>query len=294
MRTVRKYHPPIEWQEEDVRTMRRLKLLSGLSTLAAASALALSGCGKSGEGEGGEGEGAVSPPAASPVSHHAAPAGGEGEGEGGLAQPADKSSYLARLMMLHGHLKAGTALYAQGEGSLAAAHMKHPEDELYAGLKPMIAHYGVRDMAPELSALSASVEGGMPLDKVEEAFANVRAAAGLAAAASKPSLKETLLAVSALLREAAAEFDAGVEDGKVVNLKEYQDAYGFMTVAVETLGAVDGADEQEKTAVAVSREQAALSLAAAPSVAPPARIEGRSSTIYGAATRIELAARGLD
>ncbi|MEQ1931448.1 MAG: hypothetical protein ABL957_13095, partial [Parvularculaceae bacterium] len=176
----------------------------------------------------------------------------------------------------------------------AAVHMKHPHDELYMTLKPMIASYGARDIESELSAMAASVEGGLPVEKVEEALANVRAAAGLAADAAAPSLKETLLAAALTLRQAAAEYSEGVSDGAVVNLKEYQDAYGFMTTVVETLAAVEGETEQEKAAVAVSREQAALSLAAAPTVTPPRKLDGKASTIHGAAARVELAALALD
>lgn len=274
--------------------MRSLKLLTSLSTLALAGALTLSGCGgKNGEGEGAEGEGAegAAKSVAAPAGEGAA--GAEGEGEG-AAMATDKASYLAQIMMLEGHLKAGAALYAAGEGSQAAVHMKHPHDEIYATLAPMLTAWGARDISPELNALASTVESGMPVSAVEEAFISLRSAATQAAEASRPTLKETLLAAARTLRQAADEYNEGVKDGKVVNAKEYQDAYGFTGVVVERLASVEGANEAEKAAVAVSREQAALALAIVPTVSPPARPGGKASTIYGAATRIELAALGLD
>lgn len=276
--------------------MRRLKLLTSLSTLALAGAFALSGCGgKSGEGEGAEGEGAegAAKSVAAPSGEGEGAASSEGEGEGATGA-ADKPAYLAQLMMLEGHLKAGAALYAAGEGSQAAVHMKHPHDELYMTLAPMLTAWGARDISSELNALTSAVESGMPVSAVEEAFVSLRSAATRAADASKPTLKETLLAAAKTLRQAADEYNEGVEDGKVVNAKEYQDAYGFTGVVVERLAAVEGANEAEKAAVAVSREQAALALAIVPAVTPPAKPEGKASTIYGAATRMELAALGLD
>lgn len=277
-------------------SMRRLKLLASLSTLALAGALALSGCGgKEGEGEGAEGEGAegAAKSVAAPAGEGEGAAGAEGEGEG-AAMATDKASYLAQLMMLEGHLKASAALYAAGEGSQAAVHMKHPHDEIYATLAPMLTAWGARDISPELNALASTVESGMPVSAVEEAFISLRSAATQAAEASRPTLKETLLAAARTLRQAADEYNEGVKDGKVVNAKEYQDAYGFTGVVVERLASVEGANEAEKAAVAVSREQAAFALAIVPTVTPPARPGGKASTIYGAATRIELAALGLD
>ena len=279
---------------------RRLKLLSGLTTIAAVGALALGGCGKRGDdgAEGAEGEGSEGAAAAVSSVPHAHGGEGEGEGEGAEAPDAslahDKPAYLAQLMMLRGHLKAGTALYVAGEGSLAAAHMKHPQDELYATLKPAIEAYGARDIGEQLSDLAASVEGGMPVERVEEAFANVRAVSTAAIEASKPELKDILIAASLTLNQAGAEYEAAVTDGRLINAKEYQDAYGFMATVVEALGAAEGETEAEKAAVAVAREHAALAFNVAPTLAPAARLEGKSSTIYGAATRIEIAARALD
>lgn len=267
---------------------RRLKLLSGLSTLAFSGALALTACGGKGEGEGAEGEDTRS------VLAGAQGEGGTSESEVALVAGADKSVYLSQLMILRGHLKAGTMLYAAGEGSLAAAHMKHPHDEIFMTLQPMLTAYGATGLDSAVEALAASVADGMPVEKSEEAFAGVRNAVSDASASATPTLTESLLAASLTLRQAGLEFDEGVKNGVVVNLKEYQDAYGFIATVVEILATVEGDTEAEKAAVAAAREQAAIAFSAAPSVMPAAGVSAGSSPIYGAAARIELAALALD
>ncbi|GAB4517106.1 MAG: hypothetical protein Kow00133_01300 [Amphiplicatus sp.] len=278
---------------------RRLKLLTGLSTIALGAAAALGGC--SGEGEG-EGEAGASSAAESAAADHGAHLaaegeGGEGEGEGEGATAADPATdpvaYIHQLLLIRGHLEAGASLYAAGEQAMAATHMKHPEDELYAGLAPAFDARGADGFAGELQALAASVANGAPAGEVEADLAAVKRAIDAAAAAAEARPAETLLAVAALLRTAGEEFDIGVKDGAIVNLHEYQDAYGFMTVAVETLAALDGGGGAADEAIAQAREQAALALAVAPTVIPPEPVETESSTIYGAAARIEIIARGL-
>lgn len=272
---------------------RKLKLFAGLSAFAAAGALTMSGCGDGGSegGEGGgEGEGAASSRSASPGS---SAIGGEGD-EGAKAQLADRAEFIAQLMILRGHLKAGVMLYEAGDAGAAQKHMKHPHDELYASLAPMFATYRAESVDKELSDLAAAVEGGAPANDVEAKFAKLSAAASRAIEASAPTLKDRLLAASRALRQAGAEFDEGVKDGAVVDAKEYQDAYGFTATVVEMLAGVDGADQAEKEAVAIAREQASLAFAVAPTPIAPQQVAARSATIFGAAARIELAALGLN
>lgn len=267
---------------------RRLKLLAGLSTLAASGALALSGCGGGGsEGEGAEGEGEGAQSAV------ATPAG-EGEGgEGANAVAADKAEFIAQLMILRGHLKAGVVLYEAGDAGAAKAHMKHPHDEVYARLSPMFAAFGAQSVDAELEALAAAVESGAAANDVAEKFARISAAVARAIETSAPALQDRLLAASRTLRQAAVEFDEGVKDGVIVDAKEYQDAYGFTATVVEALAGVEGAGPAEKDAVAVARDQAALALAVTPTALSPQSVDGAAATIFGAAARIEIAALGL-
>lgn len=247
--------------------------MRGLKLLAGAAMLALAACG------GSQGD------------EHDTHTSTQGE----AADPAtDKPAYLSQLMIVRGHLHAGTLLYTAGDREGAAVHMKHPEDELYADLEPVFAAWGARGFASELQALAASVEGGAALGKVETDLAAVRAAIDAAADAAQPTPGEVLLAAVVALRTAAEEFDLAVEDAKVVNAREYQDAHGFMTTALEYLNRIESTDAATQGALAAAREQAALALAVAPGVIPPEQVTTQSATIYGAAKRIEEVEQGLE
>ena len=270
---------------------RRWKLHTGLSVLALSGAVAAAGCGGEGGGENGGEEGSAT---AQHQGHAAAPAGaGEGEQAAAAAATEDLTSYMSSLLAIKGHLKSGGSLYALGDAAGAATHMKHPKDELYANLEPAFRVRRAKGFAKELEDLSASVEGGEATGVILERQAAVFSAIDAAIAAAAPTTRDQLLGVAALIETAGQEFDLGVKHGAVVSLHEYQDAHGFLTVAVETLGKMKTKAGAEDAAVADAREQAARALAVAPSVVPVDLSAKDSSAIFGAAARIELKARGL-
>ncbi|MBY0420939.1 MAG: hypothetical protein K2Q06_01460 [Parvularculaceae bacterium] len=269
--------------------IRRIKLHTGLSVLALSGALAAAGCGGEGGSKGGEGDegGAV-------VAHQGAAAPtGEGEQAAAATAAEDFPAYMSALLSIKGHLKTGGALYSLGDAAGAATHMKHPKDELYAKLEPAFRAHRAKGFAKELEQLSAAVEGGEATGVMFERQAAVFAAIDAAIAAAAPSTRDQLLGIASLVETAGKEFDLGVQHGAVVRLHEYQDAHGFLTVAVETLGRMKAKDGAEEAAVADAREQAARALAVAPSVVPGDVSAKESSPIFGAAARIELKARGL-
>ena len=257
---------------------RRLKLMSGLSTLAAVSALALAGCG--GEGEA-ESEGASGQAES-----------GEGESEGGAltGDPAtDDVAYIKLLGLVRGHLIAFYELNRAGAPEMAMMHVKHPESELYASLAPAFAARRKPGFADELRALAAAAANGGDVDGAYNAAVE---AINAHLPKAKPALR--LLAVSAMVRVAADEFDIGVEDdGAIVNAHEYQDAYGFLVAGRDILSGIGGDDADTAEAVAQAHEQIEAGLASFDGLTADAT-EGRPSTLYGAAARIEIAGRGLN
>ncbi len=266
---------------------RRLKVLTGLTALAGVSAIALVGCG---EGEG-EGEGAEHGVHAE--SGGAESEGAESEGEGAKSAAKSKPAFLSKLMIIEGHLTAGTDLYADGDNAMAATHMKHPQDEVYADLLPVFATYNASGFADELTALAEKTAAGASIDEVAAAFDAMKTAIGAAAVASEPSAKDRLLAAALTLSVAGEEFDIGVKEGRIVNVHEYQDAYGFLTATLSMLSGLKGETKEENDAIAVARAEAAKALQAAPSALPPANVKSTSEVIFGAAARIEIAAGGL-
>lgn len=276
--------------------VRRLKLLTGLSTVALTGALALSAC--AGEGEGtegsgpeghaaqhGEAEGEGSP---APVA-----AGGESEGAALVDVAHDKSAYLSALEIVRGHLRAGVELYSLGDRELGPQHLRHPQAEIMTTLSPAFASYGAASFEPALDALAAAGEAGAAPAEISALQSTALKAIAEAGAAADASLKDRLLAVARTLTIAGDEYSIGVRDGKVVNLHEYHDAYGFIATAISDLEAMTGETDAEKQAIAAVLEQARKAASAAPSVAPPASDLPAASTIYGAAARVEIAARGL-
>ena len=281
---------------------RRLKLIAGLSTLSLTGALAVSGCGSEGEGEGaadgdgapveavgGEGEGASEGEGVSEGEGEGAVSEGEGEGVARSGDPAsDDVEYLYRLGMVRGHLAAFIELYRAGAVEMAATHAKHPESEIYKDLAPAFATRGEPGFADTLNALATAAANG---GEVETLYAQTVAA--IRASAPQSNEKTTLLAVSHLVATAAEEFDIGVnEDGVVVEPHEYQDAFGFLSAAREIVSEIETRDINAGEAVAIAHEQIDLALASFDGLVV-SETEGVSSTLFGAAARIEIAALGL-
>ncbi len=271
---------------------RRLKLMTGLSTLAAASALALTGCG--GEGEGAEGEADLSSPIAG--ENEGEGLGAEGEGEGGEGESAaasgdpatDDVAYLKLLGLVRGHLIAFYELYQSGSKDMARMHVKHPESELYSDIAPAFDARGKSGFADELTALATAATAG---GDVEAEYSAAVEALDAHAPAAKPAV--VLLSVSEIIRVAGDEFDIGVEeDGAISNAHEYQDAYGFLVASRDMIAGIDTNDVNASDAINLAHEQIELALASFDGLTAETS-EGRPSTLYGAAARIELAARGL-
>lgn len=271
--------------------IRRLKLMTGLSTLAAAGALALTGCGGEAEGEGGEGEVDLSSTIAGEGESEGSSGESEGEGEGaGLSgDPAtDDVAYLKLLGLARGHLIAFYELYTAGARDMAQTHAKHPGSELYQDMAKGFASRGKPGFAAELENLAEQAAVG---SDVTEEYSAVVEAINAHAPSTKPAV--VLLAVSEMVRTAADEFDIGVEeDGSVVNMHEYQDAYGFLVAGRDMLSGIDTNDMNASDAISLAHEQIELALASFDGLTAETT-EGRASTLYGAAARIEIAARGL-
>lgn len=266
---------------------RRLKLLTGLSSVALTGAAALGACGK---------EEAPPPAPAGHAAHEdapAAPTGGEAEGAAAADAVTDAAAYLSALQIVRGHLKAGVELYLAGERELGTQHLRHPQAEMLTSLKPAFAARGAGDVEPAIDALASAGETGAAPAEIESLDAAALSAIAAAAAKAKPSLKDRLLAVAKTLTIAGDEYSIAVKDGAIVNLHEYQDAYGFIATAVQDIKALKGVDATEEQAIATALDQATLAASAAPSVAPPADGLKDASVIYGAAARAEIAARSL-
>lgn len=164
--------------------------------------------------------------------------GGDGEGEGAFARidamqvlPTEK-----RLAFMSGHVEAGLALYRAGAPDQAARHLLHPVSETHAAERAGIDALGFK---PEVfEQVSAALEAGKPAAEVELLLAEAEENIVTMRSAAGGDPKEL---IEYLMLTLADEYDAGVDDGAIVNAGEYQDAYGFAVVARDIALAQDPA-----------------------------------------------------
>jgi len=200
-----------------------LRTWAGLGLATALLGAGLSGCaGESGE----EGEAAQTAQGG-----EAGEAGGEaGEGEGGEAGESGTAMgelpLPKRVAFMSGHVAAGIALYRAGEGEAAAPHLLHPVSETHADERAGLAELGF-DATP-FENVSAALEAGQPaadiepqLAAAEANLAKVREAAG----------GETVDLIRYLMEVTVDEYTIAVPEQAVTDPGEYQDAWGFVTVA---------------------------------------------------------------
>lgn len=272
---------------------RRPKLLTGLSSIALTGTLAIAACSKS------------EPPAPSdtvahePARDHAdadAPAvatGGESEGAALVDVAHDKAAFYSALQIVRGHLLAGKELYLLGDREMGPQHLRHPQAEILTTLAPALEAAGGMNIVPSIDALATAGENGAAAAEIESHYAGALSAISFATMANNPSLKEKLLGVAKTLSVAGDEYSIGVKNDAVDNLHEYHDAYGFIATALDDLKRLHADNESESEAIRIAIEQTEIAAAAAPSIHPPTSGFKPASVIYGAAARIEIAARGL-
>jgi hypothetical protein len=142
----------------------------------------------------------------------------------------------ATLEMMKGHLIAAYENYQRGQTPLAQAHAAHPLHEEYRELPDTLAkdHPALdRQLQEALTrlqhGLGSQATGGNVARHVEAASELLDQAAGVLIPTETrraPAFQAGVL--SALLDDMAEEYEEAVQDGKVVNLAEYQDAFGFL------------------------------------------------------------------
>jgi hypothetical protein len=219
--------------------------------------------------------------------------GGEGGEAGAVAAAPADAGYVASLGFVQGHLRVGLALYQEGQADMAISHMKHPQDEIYADLAPQLAAHGAAGFADELTALATAVEAGAPVAEAEAAFAAITAEIKEARETVAP--RQQLDAMAIMVRTAADEFALGVVDGKVAELHEYQDAWGFVQTAREwSVDLMLSTDPAVSAAAGKVLEALSQAEAAFDTLAPEGAVTGTPDILYGAAAQIEFAALAVN
>jgi len=268
----------------------RMSWRGGLWAGIVAGALALSGCGeKPGAAAVGESDAAPAAVSDSETITEAPEPIAEDIAEIRSGDPADDDvEFIYRLGLIRGHLLSFIELYRAGAYETASAHVQHPGSELYDALVPAFEARASAGFADDLTALG---EASAARGDVNALYADLVVA--IRATAPKTSVAVKLLAISKMVATAAEEFDAGVgDDGAIVDAHEYQDAFGFLSVAREMLASENSSDINETEAIAVAHEQLDLSINAFAGLLAETT-GGQAETIYAAAAQIERAALRL-
>lgn len=220
-----------------------------------------------------------------------ASSGGEGEGGNGDGNPAQ--ALQRDLSFMEGHLRAGLALFETGDLAAAKTHMGHPIEEKYSAVAGPLEERGFDRLRDEIAAIAAATEA-------EAAPADVRAAFEAAHTTIEEvreniSVRDQVLGLAKLVRVAGEEYAVAVEGGRLSNLHEYQDSWGFLQVVETELKQLT--DSENETTAHVAKEALeylATTDAAFGDIQGNGKYTMNPSLLHAAAARIELEAYELD
>lgn len=235
--------------------------------------------------DGGEGGEAAAPAETAPP----AAEGGE-QGEAGSVASGDATvDFLAGLLQIEGHLATAFALFAEGDQMNGQAHLGHPRAEVYDGLEQELATLGQPQFEDALDRLLDAATNGQDVTDLRAQVQTAITTARAAAVAHDP--RDDFTALVHLIRKAGTEWSEGVQDGKLANLHEYQDAWGFVQAAraraTDLATSPDAATKSAALATLAALDDIAPAL---PAVTPTGPIGGDAAMFAAAAARIELAA----
>lgn len=199
--------------------------------------------------------------------------------------------FLSQIGLIRGHLNVGVDLYRAGAQEASVSHMKHPESEIYARLLPALSARNAPGFADELAALAAGVEQSSAVADVETAYQHVlQAISRSEQSVSNLDAATVAEVIATLVQEAAREYDLALADDlSLTNAHEYQDSLGFVRVANEWLGSLEGMAGAAAVTI-ILREQIEFILQAWPALQPPAILRIEPAVIYSAAESIAAAA----
>lgn len=158
--------------------------------------------------------------------------GGEA-GEAGITSEADSdTAYLTDLAIIEGHMLAARDIYAKGHTETAAELTLHPTEEgTLPDLVTRITAHGAADVSPAIAALTAAMQAKAPQADIDAALATVQQAFAAAAAPEADEVRKRFDAVVLLLKAAAGEYSAAIENGAVTDEMGWHEAQAFTQLA---------------------------------------------------------------
>ncbi|HAN31409.1 MAG TPA: hypothetical protein DCQ06_07410, partial [Myxococcales bacterium] len=155
------------------------------------------------------------------------------EGHENMAKlPVDK-----RVAFMSGHVATGLSLYRAGAPDQAAKHLLHPVSETHQAERKGIDALGVK--AELFKSVSKALDAGKPASEIEPML---KAAEDNILLLQKNAGGKPLDIIEYLMETVDEEYSVGVKGGKITDPGEYQDAFGFATVALRMAKRIEGSD----------------------------------------------------
>lgn len=194
-----------------------------------------------------------------------------------LTFSAEQVRHATALAQMQAHLQASLANWEAGDYEMASVHAAHPVEELWELVADELEEHGVA--APLKEALEAyealageagqagqvKVAHGEAITAVQQAM---KALVGTGVL-EDPAFRAAL--VAELMEGVEEEYGEAVQNGRVVELEEYQDAWGFLQVAQSLYEPIaDEVKAAEAEAAEEIEEEFDVLAEAFPAVQPPA------------------------
>ena len=222
--------------------------------------------------------------------------GSDGAGDQRIQElVTDSVSYVYELSLIRGHLWVAERLSMTGYLDHAAMHAKHPEDEIYSDLVEVFEAKGLPGFASELSTFSNSVVSGNK-KAIEQDYLTLVDAIKGSQGSLELTVGELLELVNRLISQAAREYAVGIIDGQVNNVHEYQDARGFIEIAMDLTqnhAQKVGLSENQLVVIGLLRDRLEDLLEMWPALVPVDEVPFEASRLFGAAADVEILSLSL-
>ena len=222
--------------------------------------------------------------------------GSDGAGDQRIQElVTDSVSYVYELSLIRGHLWVAERLSMTGYLDHAAMHAKHPEDEIYSDLVEVFEAKGLPGFASELSTFSNSVVSGNK-KAIEQDYLTLVDAIKGSQGSLELTVGELLELVNRLISQAAREYAVGIIDGQVNNVHEYQDARGFIEIAMDLTRTYEqklGLSKNHLVVIGLLRDRLEGLLEMWPALVPVDEVPFEASRLFGAAADVEILSLSL-
>ncbi len=131
-----------------------------------------------------------------------------------------------RLAFMSGHVEVGIELYKLNELKMAAPHLLHPVSETHIEERKGLDKLGFKEDV--FRQVSNSLDNNQTASEIDSLL--LEASNNLSEMAEKIGGERKEI-IRFLLKLAYEEYDLSFSENKIVNLAEYQDAWGFIKVA---------------------------------------------------------------